>query len=169
MRDKLQSLPAEASAKALSWLQDISFTGTDLDVLRVDDAGNVFGLSNYHSYYSPALVYYNNMAGGINAGTETYIAEAAAHEFGHNLGLSHDGTTTGTTYYAGHGSGLVSWAPIMGVGYYNNVTQWSKDEVHIHRGRARFGRQPDGRIPAGQRYHLGTTPATTIGGHRCKQ
>lgn len=274
LRDKLQSLPPQVSARALQWLQDISFTGTDLEVLRVDDAGNVlfvdtllpdaalaspepsavtteaapvttlddafrlhsrpgapntvfidfdghvftatawgsgsfygvpfdidgdnatfndtergriadiwhriaedlapynidvtteepasfsrytgrilitkdtdatgaampskgaggvayvnvFGLSNYHTYYSPALVYYNNMAGGINAGTETYIAEAAAHEFGHNLGLSHDGTTTGTTYYAGHGSGLVSWAPIMGVGYYNNVTQWSKGE-----------------------------------------
>jgi chitodextrinase len=82
----------------------------------------VFGASNYHSYYSPALVYYNNLGGGV----ETYVAEASAHEFGHNLGLSHDGTTTGTTYYAGHGSGLVSWAPIMGNSYYNNVTQWSK-------------------------------------------
>lgn len=59
---------------------------------------NVFGASNYHSYYSPALVYYNNLGGGV----ETYVAEASTHEFGHNLGLSHDGTTTGTTYYAGH-------------------------------------------------------------------
>ena len=85
---------------------------------------NVFGLSNYHTYYSPALVYFNNLGGGV----ETYIAEASSHEFGHNLGLSHDGTTTGTTYYAGHGSGLVSWAPIMGNSYYNNVTEWSKGE-----------------------------------------
>jgi len=84
----------------------------------------VFGNSNYHSYYSPALVYYNNLGGGV----ETYVAECASHEFGHNLGLSHDGTTSGTTYYAGHGSGLVSWAPIMGNSYYNNVTEWSKGE-----------------------------------------
>ncbi len=85
---------------------------------------NVFGASNYHTYYSPALVYYNNLSGGI----ETYVAEASSHEFGHNLGLSHDGTASGTTYYAGLGSGLVSWAPIMGNSYYNNVTQWSRGE-----------------------------------------
>ncbi len=270
LKRKLESLPPQASAKALKWLQDIEFTGTDLDVLKVDDAGGVyfedtlrpdptlaqqapsatlpdeapgttladafklhsrpgapnivfidfdghvftatawgagsisavpydldgvtatfndterkrivdiwhrvaedlapfnidvttaepasfnrytgrilvtrdtdangadmpskgaggvayvgvFGASNYHTYYSPALVYYNNLGGGV----ETYVAEASAHEFGHNLGLSHDGTTTGTTYYAGHGSGLVSWAPIMGNGYYNNVTEWSKGD-----------------------------------------
>jgi len=85
---------------------------------------NVFGATNYHTYYSPALVYYNN----LGSGGETYVAEASSHEFGHNLGLSHDGTTTGSTYYAGHGSGLVSWAPIMGNSYYNNVTQWSRGE-----------------------------------------
>ncbi len=84
----------------------------------------VFGNSNYHTYYSPALVYFNHLGGG----GETYVAEASSHEFGHNLGLSHDGTTSGTTYYQGHGSGLVSWAPIMGNSYYNNVTQWSKGE-----------------------------------------
>lgn len=85
-----------------------------------------WGLSNY-SYYSPALVYYNNLGGGF----PTYVAEAASHEMGHNLSLSHDGYNDGTTttgYYSGHGSGYVSWAPIMGVGYYNNVTEWSQGE-----------------------------------------
>ena len=85
---------------------------------------NVFGASNYHTYYSPALVFYNQLGGG----GETYVAEASSHEFGHNLGLSHDGTISGTTYYGGHGSGLVSWAPIMGNSYNNNVTEWSKGE-----------------------------------------
>lgn len=84
----------------------------------------VFGRSDYHTYYSPALVYYNHLGGG----NETYVAEASSHEFGHNLGLSHDGTSTGTEYYQGHGNGLVSWAPIMGNSYYNNITQWSKGE-----------------------------------------
>ena len=84
----------------------------------------VFGRSDYHTRYSPALVYYNHLGGG----NETYVAEASSHEFGHNLGLSHDGTSTGTEYYQGHGSGLVSWAPIMGNSYYNNITQWSKGE-----------------------------------------
>jgi len=83
----------------------------------------VFGASNYHTYYSPALVYFNNLGNGF----EHYVAEASSHEFGHNLGLSHDGTSA-VGYYSGHGSGLVSWAPIMGVGYYQNVTQWSKGE-----------------------------------------
>jgi len=84
----------------------------------------VFGASNYHTHYSPALVYFDHLGGG----NETYVAEASSHEFGHNLGLSHDGTSTGTEYYQGHGSGLVSWAPIMGNSYYNNITQWSKGE-----------------------------------------
>lgn len=82
----------------------------------------VFGSSSYASYYSPALIYFNNLANGT-----TYIAEACAHEFGHNLGLSHDGTSS-ASYYAGHGSGFTSWAPIMGNSYYNNVTEWSKGE-----------------------------------------
>jgi PKD repeat protein len=81
----------------------------------------VFGFSSY-GYYSPALVYYDNLASNA-----TYIAEASSHEFGHNLGLSHDGTAN-STYYAGHGSGSTSWAPIMGNSYYNNVTQWSRGE-----------------------------------------
>lgn len=85
---------------------------------------NVWGRSDYASLYSPALVYYNNLANGT-----TYIAEAASHELGHNLGLGHDGSAT-ASYYSGLGSdsSLVSWAPIMGVGYYKNVTQWSRGE-----------------------------------------
>ena len=62
-----------------------------------------------------------------------YIAEAVAHEVGHTLGLSHDGleNSSGTTtddYYDGRGSGPTSWAPIMGVGYYVNLAQWSRGD-----------------------------------------
>ena len=56
-----------------------------------------------------------------------YIAECCSHEVGHTLGLAHDGKT-GTTYYAGHGTGAVGWAPIMGNGYYKTLTQWSEGE-----------------------------------------
>jgi hypothetical protein len=84
---------------------------------------NVFGQSNY-TYYQPALVYYNNLGGG----QPRYVAEASSHELGHNLGLSHDGTTTGVTYYGGHGAGLVDWAPIMGNSYGAQVTQWSRGD-----------------------------------------
>jgi hypothetical protein len=76
---------------------------------------DVWGLTNYPDYqfYSPAIVYYNNM--GPNHAP--YMAEAGSHEFGHNLGLAHDGTTNGsdnincpgtTGYYCGHGTGLTS-------------------------------------------------------------
>ncbi len=82
---------------------------------------NVFGLSNY-GYYSPALVYSNNLSNH-----PPFIAEAASHEAGHNLGLSHDGTST-RSYYSGHGTGAVSWGPIMGTGYNDNVSQWSMGE-----------------------------------------
>lgn len=67
-----------------------------------------------HAYYQPAFVY----SKGAKA-----AAEAATHEAGHNLGLSHDGTRT-TGYYRGHGD----WAPIMGVGYDKPITQWSRGE-----------------------------------------
>jgi PKD repeat protein len=60
----------------------------------------------------------------LGNGYAKYVAEAASHETGHALGLSHDGTTTGTEYYSGQGD----WAPIMGVGYYVNTVQWSKGE-----------------------------------------
>lgn len=80
----------------------------------------VWGLSNF-TYYQPALVFQD----GVNSVHS--ISEAASHELGHNLGLSHDGTST-TGYYLGHGTGNTSWAPIMGAGYYTNVTQWSRGE-----------------------------------------
>src|SRR5207253_3500030 len=71
-----------------------------------------------HGYYQPAFVYEQ----GVTSNAK-YIAEAAAHEAGHNLGLSHDGTAT-LGYYDGQGS----WAPIMGVGYDRAISQWSKGE-----------------------------------------
>jgi hypothetical protein len=83
---------------------------------------NVFGRSDFVSRYSPAWVYHNNLSNN-----ESYIAEAASHEIGHNLGLSHDGTTT-QAYYGGHGTGDISWGPLMGTGYNRNVSQWSKGE-----------------------------------------
>lgn len=71
-----------------------------------------------HDYYQPAFVFQNGV--GSNG---KYIAEAASHEAGHNVGLGHDGTAT-AGYYTGHGS----WAPIMGVGYSKAITQWSRGE-----------------------------------------
>ena len=82
------------------------------------------GVFNYTSEsYKPAWVFFDN----LGSGNEKYVAEAISHEAGHNLGLSHDGLGT-TAYYSGHGNGATGWAPIMGVGYYRELTQWSKGE-----------------------------------------
>lgn len=125
---------------------------------------NVFGLSSYATTYSPALVYFNQLGSGF----APYMAEAASHEFGHNLGLSHDGVIDGTQnskclnttgYFCGLGTGYVSWAPIMGVGYYTNVTEWSKgeyfsanntqDDLNIISGKLGYRPDDTGNITAG--------------------
>ncbi|PZF78473.1 PKD domain-containing protein [Aestuariivirga litoralis] len=74
--------------------------------------------------YKPALVFYNMLGNG----SEKAVAEAASHEAGHNMGLSHDGNAS-TAYYAGQGTdALTGWAPIMGVGYYKPLVQFSRGE-----------------------------------------
>jgi hypothetical protein len=83
----------------------------------------VFGNSSYASYYSPALVYADNLGPNV----EHYMAEAGSHEMGHNMGLSHDGAT-GTEYYGGHAAGSLRWGPIMGGSYNDDITTWSKGE-----------------------------------------
>ena len=74
-------------------------------------------------FYKPALVFYD----ALGSGSEKYVAEAISHEAGHNMGLGHDGYSGGA-YYQGQGSGATGWAPIMGVGYYQSLVQWSKGE-----------------------------------------
>ena len=81
---------------------------------------NVFNTSTYANY-RPAWIYIQ--------GHESYMAEAASHEVGHNMGLSHDATAS-SSYYGGHGSGDTSWGPIMGTGYDRNVSQWCKGEYY---------------------------------------
>lgn len=78
-----------------------------------------FALSgSQHAYYQPAWVFSNGTGTSGKA-----VGEAASHEAGHNLGLSHDGQGT-SAYY----SGAAPWAPIMGAGYYQPVVQWSQGE-----------------------------------------
>ena len=91
---------------------------------------DVFGEPDY-SYdfpgecYSPAWVLNYELAGYAE-----YEAEAASHEMGHNLELSHDGTKK-EPYYGGHENGSIGWGPVMGTGYDRNVSQWSKGDYAL--------------------------------------
>lgn len=65
----------------------------------------------------------------LGNGAVKYTTEAVSHEAGHTFNLSHDGqvahdSVAAVGYYQGH----ANWAPIMGVGYYKEVTQWSRGE-----------------------------------------
>jgi hypothetical protein len=81
--------------------------------------GTFDGVSSTPNYMQPAWIFPQ----GLGPNYDKFMAEAATHEVGHTLGLAHDGTST-QGYYAGQGS----WAPIMGVGYGEPITQWSRGE-----------------------------------------
>lgn len=73
---------------------------------------------------TPCWVFENQL--GYNSKS---IAEAASHEVGHTLSLRHhsiynNNCVKTAEYNSGVGSGVTSWAPIMGVGYSRNVTIW---------------------------------------------
>jgi len=117
-----------------------------------EDAGNLghggiayIGSFNWNSD-TPCFVFPERL------GSVKNIAEACSHEAGHTLGLRHDGLPT-DEYYEGQGFGDTSWAPIMGVGYYRKLTQWSQgeytdannteDDLRIIVGNNGFGYRPD--------------------------
>jgi PKD repeat protein len=139
--DMIQYIWQRVAEDFLPYGVDVTTQDPGLEGLRKTSSGD--------EYYGQRVVisptnWYNTNAGGVayigafnwNSDTpcyaftaqlsngEKYIAEAASHEAGHTLGLYHDGITAGVTYYEGHGN----WAPIMGVGYYKTIVQWSKGE-----------------------------------------
>jgi hypothetical protein len=90
--------------------------------------GNYGGVAYLNSFTwtgdTPCWVFSDQLSN-----TARYIAEACSHEIGHTLGLRHDGRVSPSEgYYTGHGTGEVGWAPIMGVGYYQLLVQWSRGE-----------------------------------------
>ncbi|NND84164.1 MAG: hypothetical protein HKN46_03350, partial [Acidimicrobiia bacterium] len=84
----------------------------------------------------PVFVYNSSLNG---------VAEAASHEVGHALYLSHDGTST-SAYYWGHSNSGPGWAPIMGAGYSHSTTHWSAGEYFDSNNAgagANYNRGPD--------------------------
>jgi hypothetical protein len=78
---------------------------------------------------TPCFVFSSLFGGDSLTVRPKNVSEAASHEVGHTLGLYHqavyDGNCVRTSEYNyGLGSGEIGWAPIMGVGYYQNLTVW---------------------------------------------
>jgi hypothetical protein len=81
---------------------------------------DVFDYARYNTYLGPALNFAQSWFTGKT------ISDVVSHEVGHNLGLMHDGginppETVAEGYYDGHDG----WAPVMGVGYYEPLVQFS--------------------------------------------
>lgn len=109
---------------------DLSRVGSDdttwgTRVLFTDDTAGLCGcggvayIGSFDDHLDEPVFVFNTSLTGI--------VEAATHEVGHAMLLSHDGKGS-STYYGGHGSGATSWGPIMGAAYNRKVTQWSAGE-----------------------------------------
>jgi len=88
-------------------------------------AGGVAYVGSWSSGNRAAWVFEDNLGNG----NPKYTAEAISHEAGHEFGLVHQSTydiscNLTEAYSTGSGSGETGWAPIMGVGYYQNRTTW---------------------------------------------
>ena len=101
--------------------QDVFNAATNAIRVVVGGTGNNRGgvayLNSFGTQKQDCYVFPNSL------GSPKSIAEAISHEVGHTLNLSHDGKG-GDEYYGGTNG----WAPIMGAGYYQALTQWSKGE-----------------------------------------
>lgn len=115
----LESL-RKASSSDTAYGVRVVIGGSSYDWLKAGAGGVAYIGSFSWNTDTPAFVFPPQ----LDNGRPKYVAEAASHEAGHTVSLYHDGLIGGTTYYQGHNG----WAPIMGVGYYANITQFSKGE-----------------------------------------
>ncbi len=115
----------KSSSTDTRWGVRVVIGGSSYDWFQ-QGAGGVAYINSFNwNSDTPAFVFDDQLANG----SEKPVADAITHEVGHTLGLTHDGQISpANDYYSGHGSGDTGWAPIMGVGYGQNLVQWSKGE-----------------------------------------
>ena len=81
---------------------------------------DVFDYAYWNTYTGPALNFAQNWFNGKT------LSDVVSHEVGHNLGLLHDGGINPPgTVVDGYYEGRDGWAPVMGVGYYEPLVQFS--------------------------------------------
>lgn len=109
------------------WGIRVCMGGSYTDWWNIPNGGVAhFNSFNYTDKQTPAYAFTLTLQNNPK-----FMGEAASHEVGHTFTspLFHDGRTSPSeAYYLGHGSGEIGWAPIMGAGYYQPLTQWSKGE-----------------------------------------
>ncbi len=96
-------------------------------------AGGVAYLGSFKWSGTTPCWTFNGTGSSATRTTAVHVASmTGSHEFGHTFNLRHDGDTSQTgssgVYYAGHGTGVTSWGPIMGAPFTASVIQWSKGQ-----------------------------------------
>ena len=125
------------------WNVDVTTEDPGVDGLRKTNAGDLsYGIRvvigpDVNATGAGGIAYMNSFDDPIDTpcftftGTGSnaaYVAGVTSHEVGHTVSLAHQGQNPGTgEYFSGHGTGALSWSPIMGNGL-RPVNQWAKGE-----------------------------------------
>jgi len=125
------------------WDVDVTTEDPGVDSLRKTSTGDlnygirvVIGPEAFDTA-AAGIAYLNSFNDSIDTPCFTFaeagwsaamIAGVTSHEVGHTVSLVHQGQNPGDgEYFGGHGTGALSWSPIMGNGL-RPVNQWAKGE-----------------------------------------
>ena len=125
------------------WNVDVTTEDPGVESLRKTSTGDLaYGIRvvigpKAFTISAAGVAYVNSFSDNIDTPCFTFaesswsaalIAGVTSHEVGHTVSLLHHGQSPGDgPYFGGHGSGALSWSPIMGNGL-RPVNQWSKGE-----------------------------------------